>query len=136
MAAKHPGTFETGTNRPIRRFQNVINDSGVYTLIWLKKNFDADDESIEVQKKLKQAINQVKVFDDLDECVDYLTDLVHQKVIFIVSDTFGRTIVPIVNDFPQMKTIYIYSFDKAGDGWEKEYEKVRSSFLFHLTKYY
>ncbi len=53
-----------------------------------------------MQKKLKQAVNQFKVFDDLDECIDYLTGFVNQKVVFIVSETSGRVVLPVVNDFP------------------------------------
>jgi hypothetical protein len=60
-----------------------------------------------MQKKLKQVINRFKAFDDLDECVDYLTGLVNQKVVFIVSETSGPIVVPVVNDFPQLKAVYV-----------------------------
>jgi 3-phosphoglycerate kinase len=99
------------TNRPVRRFQNVTNDFEIYTLIWFGKNVISDDENVVMQKRLKEVINQFKVFDDLNEYVDYLTDLVHQKVVFIVSETSRHIVIPVINDFPQLKAVYVYNFD-------------------------
>ncbi len=130
MTTKYFDVSGTAPDEPIRRFQNITNESGLYTLIWLGKNVEENNESVETQKKLKQAIDQLKVFEDLDECVDYLTDLVDQKVVMIVSESSGRIVVPVVNDFPQLKAVYVYSFEKKMiEGWSKENEKVISTFI-------
>ncbi len=132
----YPDASELTNNRPLRRFQNVTNDSETYRLIWLGKNINADDESVKTQKKLKQTINQFEVFEDLDAYVNHLTDLVDQKIVFIVSETFGRIVVPVIHDFPQVRAAYVYSFDEqATEGWPKENKKVKSTFLFERIEY-
>lgn len=124
------------TDRPIRRFQNVTNDSEAYTLIWFSKNVNANDENIKIQKKPRQIINRFKVFDDLDECVNYLTDLINQKVVLIVSEPSEHLVIPVVNDFPQLSAVYIYSPDvTTTEEWTPENKKVKSIFLFCLIKY-
>ena len=125
MANACSDAFETIVTEPIRRFQNVTNDSETYTMIWLRTNFDINNDNFEIQKKLKRVINDFKSFDDLDECIDYLSDLIDEKVIFIVADTIGCIIIPFISDFPQLKSIYIYKVDKKiKEEWTEEYEKV------------
>ncbi|UJR06961.1 hypothetical protein I4U23_011249 [Adineta vaga] len=101
--------------------EQILNEKAKYL-----KNFNTDSERFEIQKKLKRAINHFKIFDDLDECVDYLTDLENQIVMLIISDASGPIIIPAVNDFPQLKAIYVYSVDKKmAEEWTKENKKIK-----------
>ncbi|CAF1429562.1 unnamed protein product [Adineta ricciae] len=126
MANACSDAFETIVTEPIRRFKNVTNDSESYTMIWLRKNFDIKNDNFEIQRKLKRVISYFKIFDDLDECIDYLSDLMDEKVIFIIEDTIGCMIIPFINDFPQLKSIYIYKVDKTiKEEWTKENKKIK-----------
>jgi len=120
--------YSNSNGSNIRRFHNVINDCNVYILVWLEDNDNnANEKAIEMQEQLKQTINQIKVFNDPDECVDFLTDLTNQKVIFVISTKLRRIVVPAVHDFPQLKSVYIYNFDNNNitECYTNENEKVK-----------
>ncbi|CAF1596961.1 unnamed protein product [Rotaria sp. Silwood1] len=51
-------------------------------------------------------------FDDSDECISYITNIEQTtKVLFIVADSIGQTIIPLVFEIPQIMYIYILSMD-------------------------
>ncbi|CAF1312562.1 unnamed protein product [Adineta steineri] len=126
MASKHTGNSPVASNRSIRRFQDITNDSGTNILIWLDSDVNSYVENIEIQKKLKQIIKQFKIFYKLDECVNYLADLVNQNIVLIVSDLFESTVISTINDFAQIKAVYVFDVDnKVTETCTKEYEKLK-----------
>jgi hypothetical protein len=139
MATKH--AIETGrttkeplicttTASPIPRcFQNVAIESETCMLVWLRQtaNVGLIEENIVTQRKLREVFSNLKVFDDCDKCVDYLSDIGDQKFVLIVSSSYGSQIVPIVHEFEQLLAIYIYCTElekSSNEKWSKDYEKV------------
>ncbi len=69
-----------------------------------------DDDFHNSIKKLRQTINNVNAFTDVDECIDFITDMKERKKAFmIISEEFSEMIIPIDQDIPEVRSIYIFS---------------------------
>ncbi len=58
--------------------------------------------------KLRQVVNTVKIFTDVDECIDFITDMKEEKISMIISSALDQIVIPITHDIPQINTIYIF----------------------------
>lgn len=124
-----PATTTT-VDKPIQRFKNVANELPKYTIIWIDEHINDTEENLVIQEKLRSGINQLKIFNNLDAGVDYLTDVENQKIVLIISNTDGCRIIPHIHEFTQLKAIYVHCLDKKiSTNWSKNYNKV-SIFVF------
>ncbi len=79
---------------------------------WLDGSIDEvnDDDFHNSIKKSRQTINNVNAFTDVDECIDFITDMKERKKAFmIISEEFSEMIIPIDQDIPEVRSIYIFS---------------------------
>ena len=68
-------------------------------------------------------------FTDVDQCVDFLTDLVDDKVLMIIFGPLCSLIVPLIHDILSINTILVFSNDNFHDQkWIKEWPKVWGDF--------
>ncbi|CAF1589791.1 unnamed protein product, partial [Didymodactylos carnosus] len=61
----------------------------------------------ETKQKLRSIINCFKSFDDVDRCVDYITDLKCEQVVLIIDDQLGKEFIPLIHDLTPLTAIYI-----------------------------
>ena len=81
-------------------------------LTWLNENNDDYHESI---TKLKQVINTIETFTDIDECIDFITDRPDQVTYMVTSEVCAQRLHPIVADISQLKSIYIFCKNPRSD---------------------
>jgi ABC-type uncharacterized transport system ATPase subunit len=84
-------------------------------LVWLDENIDEinNEDCGNFIKKLRQIVNNVNTFTDIDECVNFISGIKGEKTFMISSDALGQTTIPRVHDKPQVSTIYIFCGHKA-----------------------
>ena len=86
-------TEHTSITRPpnARMIQN-------FHLVWLDGNIDEDnnDDCKNTITKLRETVNTVNTFTDINECIDFITDIKEEKTFIISSGEFGQTVVPVV----------------------------------------
>ena len=102
-----------------------------FLLVWLDGSVnESDNEEYTTSiTKLRQVVNTVKVFADIDECIEFINGLTEAVVFMIASGALGEKIVPIVHDKLQVNTIYIYCGYKARhEIWAEKWLKVRGVF--------
>ncbi len=89
----------TRQHRPIRT-RMVQN----FLLIWLDGNIDEinNDDFLNSMNKLRQVVNKVKTFTDVDECVEYIDGIKQEKIFMIFPGALSETTVPIIHDKPQI----------------------------------
>lgn len=107
-----------------RVFQNFV-------LIWLDSTIDKwnDNEFRNDISSLRPIVNNIYVFADADQCIDFITDIKEEKVLMILSDDFGRKLVPIVHSLIQINSIYIFSKNGSENKqWIQEWPIVRGRF--------
>lgn len=97
-----------------------------FSLIWLDATVNTSPENIKSQSILRESINQLKTFDNGDECIKYIEYLsANDRIILISSGSLGRSIVPRIHELRQIFSIYIYCMNKeANEQWTKKFIKV------------
>jgi hypothetical protein len=58
-------------------------------------------------------VNDVNIFIDVDERINFITNLKEKKVFMGLSGFLGQTTVPIIHDKPEVSTIYIFCGNKT-----------------------
>ena len=81
-----------------------------FILVWLDENMNAmgSIDCCKMVVHLQGIANAMCTFNNADQCIDFLTNVVDQKVVLVVSDTYGQAIVPLVHEMPQISSIYVF----------------------------
>ena len=120
-ASAEPPSTRPGRPPYARMVQNFL-------LVWLDGSIDEinNDDCRNSITKLRQVVNNVNTFTDVDECIDFISDIKEETVFMISSGAFGQTTVPIVHDMAQVSTVYIFCENKAqNEKWASQWPKVK-----------
>ena len=95
-------------------------------LIWLDNSInDNNDDCRNTVNKLRQVAKVINTFTDMDECVDFLTDIHNQNIFMIISDALYQNIVSLIHDVAELCTIFIFCRNKITcKQWTKTRSKV------------
>jgi len=63
--------------------------------------------------QLRTIVNFIKIFDDIDDSMAFINNVVNEKVIFISSNSLSCSIIPKIEDLQQIFMIYILSDDET-----------------------
>jgi tetratricopeptide (TPR) repeat protein len=97
-------------------------------LVWLDNNIDSVD-SLNTISQLRHTVNTVNTFTDVDQCIDFLTNIYNEKVCMIISDPSYENIIPLIHDIVQLYAIFIFCKNKTGyEQWIKRWSKVKGVF--------
>lgn len=81
--------------------------------VWLgPMNGENDDDYYYLIFLLNDIASTVKCFTHPDRCVDYITDINDERVSLVISDSLSEMIVPVLHDFPQLDSIYVFVCNK------------------------
>ncbi|CAF1322133.1 unnamed protein product [Adineta steineri] len=128
--AKHlepVSSFSTSTtaSRHIntQRMQNAL-------LVWLDNNISEDNADCNnIIKQLKHVINNVNMFTDDEECIEFIQTIIDNKVCMITSATLGQHIVPRLHDISQVDSIFIFCNNQEWHKqWAKDWPKIKGVF--------
>jgi tetratricopeptide (TPR) repeat protein len=119
------------------RFLTVEN----FIIIWLDFNIHQSNQDNQNSiAQLRRIVNSIQTFTDSDRCIDYLTDVQNEKVVLIVSGSFGQQVVHLIYEITQLVSIYVFCGDKVEHSqWASNYKKVKGVFtqieaLYHELK--
>ena len=119
-------SMESSSMRP-RRPANARMVQNFH-LVWLDESIDKinNDDCRNSITKLRQVVNTVNTFTDVDECIDFITDIERGTAFMMVSESFSKIIVPVVKDIYQVSSVYIYSENKMSyEKWPQQWPKVK-----------
>ncbi|CAF1040892.1 unnamed protein product [Adineta ricciae] len=94
-----------------------------YLLLWLDDRFHQNSKDVLAQ--LRNVVNEITIFTQSDECVDFLTDIDDRTVFLMVSEMLSKQLVPLIHDVPHLYRIYIFDENKTSCN---EWAKVVGSF--------
>src|SRR3954471_15020577 len=105
--SKEPSSTKPYRPRNARIVQN-------FHLVWLDGSIDEvnNDDCRNSITKLRQVVNTVNTFSDVDECIDFIDSMNKEKTFMITSGTLGQATIPVIHDKPQINTIYIFCGNK------------------------
>lgn len=99
-------------------------------LIWLNSSLNESDLHYQnLITQLRQIINSINVFSDLDQCVAFVHQRGAEKLFIIVSDTFGPLLLPEIQRATQVHSIYVLCDSKSNDvAWTRKWSKIKGIF--------
>jgi tetratricopeptide (TPR) repeat protein len=108
-------------------FSPLIKD---YIVVWLDSNIDRSNEVHQnVILKLQQVINSINTFTDTNECIKFITQMKSEKVFMIISTALGEQIIHLIQDIPQLESIYVFCDDQSDHkSWTQQCNKVKGAF--------
>ncbi|CAF1003772.1 unnamed protein product [Rotaria sp. Silwood1] len=115
--------------------ENIYNLTNDFVIVWLDNSIEKTQDGRNTKALLRQlARGHLLTYDDLDKCIDDITDEPPTKQIFlIVSNTFGQHVVPLISEILSIQGIYIFCGDqKKAQAWAAPYSKISGIFT---TKY-
>jgi predicted CoA-binding protein len=86
-----------------------------FHLVWLDSSIDEvnNDDCHNSITKLREVVDTINTFRDVDECIDFVTEIKEVEAFMLVSEEFSQVIVPIVRDIPQVSSVYIFCQNEA-----------------------
>ncbi|CAF2740570.1 unnamed protein product [Rotaria sp. Silwood2] len=102
-----------------------------FVLVWLDANIDEvnNPDSVNTITQLRNVVNVINTFVDVNLCIDFLMNIQNEKVFMIVSGSLGQTIVPRIHGISQVTSIYIFCRDKTKhENWAKKWLKIKGVF--------
>ena len=86
----------------IRLIENFI-------FIWFNSNLDnIDDNSLPNIDQIWHLINGIYLFGEVDECVNFLTDIIDEKIFIIIVDVISQYVVSSIYDLYQLHSISLF----------------------------
>jgi tetratricopeptide (TPR) repeat protein len=119
--AEITNTASTSIPRAIQNFR----------LVWLDSNIDEINhaETIDAIKNLREVVTTVQLFKNVDQCMNFITGIKHEKIFMISSGTLGETTIPIVHNIEQISNIYIFCENKTRhEQWASDWPKINGVF--------
>jgi hypothetical protein len=98
----------------------------IFCLIWLDLSRNNIHENLDIQLQLRSIINYLKLFEDIDDCEQYIRSLSKDdRIILLVNEKLASEIISRIHELRQIISIYIYSNDTQEDHqWINQYKKV------------
>jgi len=105
----------------------IIED---FVVVWLDSNISETDSNYQNYiTQLQHVFSPISIFNDPEQCIDFLTDIMNEKVFLIVSDTLGYQLMRFIQDLSQLQTIYVFGEHKSEHKqWFKGFNKVKGIF--------
>jgi hypothetical protein len=120
--------FETYSNPMEDNHETIDDNLEIFSLVWFDTQVNTSTENRHIQFELRQIINYLKTFDDKQQCYQYIKSLSpHDRLILIISDKYGRQLIPQIHQFRQVLSIYVYCTckdKKIDEHWIKDFTKV------------
>jgi tetratricopeptide (TPR) repeat protein len=115
-----PSLSSTTTLNRQRIVQNFL-------LIWMDASIDQSKKDCQnTLAQLRNIVNDVHLFTDPDQCVDFLSDIKDMNAFIIADGSLGQHTIPLMHDIPQLDSIYIFCGNKSRhEEWAKKWTKVK-----------
>jgi tetratricopeptide (TPR) repeat protein len=116
-------TPTTSSNTMYRRQRITQN----FLLIWMDASIDQSNKDCQnTLAQLQTVVEDVYIFTQCDECIDFLTEVNNMKVFLIIAGALGRQILPLIHNIPQLDVVYIFDHNKSNpEQWAKTWIKVK-----------
>lgn len=132
MLAREQSGTSTVRRRPMLVHEPILQN---FVLIWLDlDNNVSNDDYHNATMQLQHIVNATHTFNDVDDCIDFLTEIEDQKVLMIISGTVHQHLIRLIHDIPRLHSVYIFCHGTENDRkqtneWSKSGAFRRKLFL-------
>ncbi len=105
----------------------ISSNLEMFIHIWLDATINNIKENENNEQQLRNVINHLQKFEDEKSCQQYIEQRSEEeRLILVLNDLLGRTLVPHIHQLRQVCSIYVYCKDKqVNEEWTSEFTKVR-----------
>ncbi|CAF2156044.1 unnamed protein product [Rotaria magnacalcarata] len=98
-----------------------------FSLLWLDGQVNATEENKLAQRRLRSIINYLKLFENPQECRQYIKNCSEQdRIVLIISGRLSKELVPQIHELRQLSSVYIYCRRKKEyKTWAKQFPKIK-----------
>ncbi|CAF3276396.1 unnamed protein product [Rotaria socialis] len=98
-----------------------------FSLLWLDGQVNATEENKRAQTRLRSIINYLKLFENPQECRQYIKNCSEQdRIVLIISGRLSKELIPQIHELRQLSSVYIYCRRKKEyKTWAKEFPKIK-----------
>ncbi|CAF1476626.1 unnamed protein product [Adineta steineri] len=103
-----------------------------YSILWLDECMDETNKDYEnILAQIRTIAENVNVFKQRDECIDFLTDVQEDiKSFLIVENAIVQQLMPLINDIPQLDSVHAFSSIKTlHEEPTKQWPKIKSVYV-------
>ncbi|CAF1244539.1 unnamed protein product [Adineta steineri] len=99
----------------------------IFSVIWLDLSTNNIHENIDIQHQLRSIINYLKLFEDIDDCEQYIRSLSKDdRIVILTNENLALDITSRIHQLRRISSIYIYSIDNEKDyEWTNQYKKIK-----------
>ncbi|CAF0728491.1 unnamed protein product [Adineta steineri] len=81
--------------------------------------------------KLRRAVNDINIYTNGDQCLEFIRTIVEKKVCMIISGSLGQHIVSRVHNMSQIDSIFIFCGNrKYHEQWTTDWPKIKGVFTY------
>ena len=98
--------------------------------IWLDDSLETTRTGRENTKAVSEMVKgNLLTFAEPDRCIDFMTDEDEKRIFFLVSNKFGRNVVPLIYQYAQIEKIFVYCGNRQfAETWAKPELKIAGIF--------
>jgi hypothetical protein len=107
-----------------------------FLLVWMDAKINQSNTDCQnALAQLRNVVNDIHLFTEPDQCVDFLTDIKDTNAFLIADGSLGQHIIPHMHDIPQLDAIYIFCANKSRhEQWTKKWAKIKGVHTDPRTK--
>ncbi|CAF0740910.1 unnamed protein product [Adineta steineri] len=111
------------------------NYNSSVSIAWLNLTTNETNSDINnTINQLQHVAGSFKIFNDANECIDFITNVTDQEVSLIICNSQSETFISIIEDIPQLHSIYIFNLHQPeSQAWSHRYKKLRGVFTQPYT---
>ncbi|UJR19635.1 hypothetical protein I4U23_022769 [Adineta vaga] len=110
-------------------FSPENNNLETFSLVWLVKSINETEKNMDIQQQFRALINYLKIFQDDNECENYIRSLPKDdRIVLIVNNQIGEELVSRIHHLRQVFAVYIYcTCEKTNQQWTKTFSKIKNA---------
>ncbi|CAF0745218.1 unnamed protein product [Adineta ricciae] len=101
-------------------------------VIWLNSIAEYSHSGLEIDdtvERLRDIAGSFHIFTDVDECVDFMTDIIDEDIFLIISNHQVQQLLSLVENIPQLIAIYIFNYHQTqNDQQINSHSKVHGAY--------
>ena len=121
-------TIENIRKNYLQTTQRKMTES--FIIVWLCS--DANDsvaDSDDFVMQLRHVMNAFHIFTEINECMDFVTDVSSENIVMIINDYFDLNFLFVLDDIPQLHAIYIFDQDpQKHPQFTKDFKIVKGTY--------
>ena len=138
VKGKAQSSASDDSNTKVIKHDFVCQSISNFMLIWVDSNIDPNDDDFKLAiDKLQQVTRNMHVFNDGNECANFIHTQKKEQIFLIVSGSLGKELLPRIHHYNQLIAVFIYCGDASkAQPLKQNYQKIReiSTSIDHICQ--